>query len=742
MRELLGCLCLVVPVGAETGWLPGPGSPGATTDLSVDTTRRNAVASFWHCVYGATGAAAAGMDWTGSYASCAAGTTGRGFQDDVQRRINFLRALAGLPAGALVNEGSTVHVDSVYRTPASTLRSVAAQQAAHMLARHRNASGQPVVTHTPASSFTCFTAAAGNACFRGCLAYGFCGPAAVDEYMRECDAAGLSVWSAVAGHRRWLLLPGATTFATGDTPGGSCGGTTYQPTNVLYCVPPAGELLALAPGFTAWPAPGYFPDELNTRVWSLSHPGADFSSARVAMTGPAGAVAVTLLDRTSTACGDPAIVWQVPAAVGACAVTADTVYQVTVSGIAGAGVPATRNYAVTLFDPDSLNESLALSGTAAPPVKGAWYGFKPVDLAEAHEAGVAEVVAAGWTEGAEDQPAPRVIDGTGANYALCAAVSYYGNYWRTGGKAFRLAFPQFVSPPAEDWFELDRVLVTGPSPKLNLHYRRGYSLGSQVVIETSIDDGLGWQAAGSPIPGRTDKYPDNAFTSLSVALPANQPAVRVRFRHDWTGGQFYVVGTDEAQPMGIFLDDLSVTGVSELQEVARVPLAGDAHKFRLDAAALGRQLAAGDEYRLRLRATLGGRVFPWGPTKVVGVTSAPLDGFAGWLAYDYPELAGGFGGDDDGDGEGNGVEYAFGTDPLAGGSAVGAVEVDPAVAVLRLRKELAELRSDVSYGAQASSDLTAWTSAGVTVRHADGELVAETPAGAGARFLRWMVTQK
>ncbi len=738
MRELLGCLCLVVPVGAETGWLPGPESAGATTDLCVDTGRRNAVASFWHCVYRAS-EGAGGMGWTGSYGGCDAGTTGRGFQDDVQRRINFMRALAGLPAGVLVNEGSTVHVDSTYRPPASTLRSAAAQQAALMLARHRNSLGQPVV---PLSSFTCFTAAAGNACFRGNLAYGFSGPAAIDEYMREGDAAGLSVWSALAGHRRWLLLPGATTFATGDTPGGSYGGTLYQPTNALYCVPPEDELLEVAPRFTAWPAPGYFPVGLNTRIWSLSHPGADFSAAQVAMTGPAGAVAVTVLDRTSAAYGDPAIVWQVPAAVGACTVAADTVYQVTVSGIRGAGVPASHSHAVTLFDPGTLSEPLALAGAVAVPAAGASYGFEPVDLADRHEVGVAAAVAAGWTEGAEDVPAPRVIDGTGANYALCAALSSYGNYWRTGAKAFRLAFPQFVNPPAEDWFELDRVLVTGVSATLNLHYRRGYSSGSKLVVETSVDDGLSWQAAGSPVMGRSDGYPDGGFTSLSVPLPANRAAVRVRFRHCWTGGPFYAVQVYPTQPVGIFLDDLSVTGASELQEIARVPLAGDAHKFRLGTASLGRPLAAGDEYRLRLRATLGGHVFPWGPTKVVTVTSTPLDGFAGWLAYDYPELAGGFGGDDDGDGEGNGVEYAFGTDPLAGGSAVGAVEVDPAVAVLRLRRELVELRSDVNYGAQASSDLATWTSAGVTVRHADGELVAETPTGAGARFLRWMVTQK
>lgn len=738
MRELLGWCCLVLPLGAaDSGWLPGLGQAGATTDLSVDRSRRNAVASFWNCVYGASEGAAGVMGWTGSYGSCSAGGTARVFQDAVQRRINFMRAMAGVPAGTLVNEGSTVYVDATYNPPAGTLRSTAAQQAAHMMAKHRNGSGQPVVTHTPSSNFTCFTSAAGNGCYRGSLAYGFCGPAAIDEYLRESDGSGVSIWSTAAGHRRWLLYPGATVFASGDTPGGS----GYQPTNVLYCVPPQADLIEVAPGFTAWPAAGYFPDELNTRVWSLSRPGAVFSAATVTMSGPGGAVSVSVLDRTSTGYGDPAIVWQVPVGVGSTAVAADTVYQVTVSGIGGSGVPASHSYSVKLFDPDTLNESQQVLGTAAPPAAGATYGFVPVELAESHEAGVWELLAAGWTEGAEDTPTPRVIDGTGANYSLRAAMSFSGsNFWRTGAKAFRLAFPYFVNPPAEDWFELDRVLVTGAAASLNLHYRRGYSNGMNVLIETSINEGLSWQTAGT-INGRTDQITDTGFSSLSVPLPANQAAVRVRMRNDWNGAAFHSVQQYPTQPVGVFLDDLTVTGAGELQELARVPVAAGARTFRVDPAVLGRTPAAGAEFRLRLRATLGQHTYPWGPTKVVQVTANPLGGYEGWAAYEQPLLAGGFEDDDDGDGEGNGVEYAFYGDPLDGRAATGVVEVDRGAGVLRLSRPLAAARSGVVYQAEVSGDLAVWTSVGVVVTIGGGEAVAEVPLAGGARFMRWRVTQ-
>ena len=186
---------LALPAAAETGWLPGPSQQGATTGLSVDTTRRNAVVSFWHCVYTASEGYGERMGWTGSYSGCNPGTTARAFHDDVQRRVNFMRALAGLDGSVLVNDDSTVFVDSLYNPLPATLRSTAAQEAALMMSKHRDEQGNPVVTHIPAPNFTCFTQAAGNACLRGNLAYTFFGPGAIDEYMRENDAAGISIWS-------------------------------------------------------------------------------------------------------------------------------------------------------------------------------------------------------------------------------------------------------------------------------------------------------------------------------------------------------------------------------------------------------------------------------------------------------------------------------------------------------------------------------------------------------------------
>ena len=60
---------------------------------------------------------------------------------------------------------------------------------------------------------------------------------------------------------------------------------------------------------------------------------------------------------------------------------------------------------------------------------------------------------------------------------------------------------------------------------------------------------------------------------------------------------------------------------------------------------------------------------------------------------------------------------------------------------LLLRKPLAELRSDVLYEAEWSPDIVTWSTDGVTVTFAGGELEAEVAMGGAMRFLRWRITQ-
>jgi hypothetical protein len=69
------------------------------------------------------------------------------------------------------------------------------------------------------------------------------------------------------------------------------------------------------------------------------------------MNGPSGAIATTL-EPITNGFGDNTIVF-LPTGVSYGKPAADTSYTITVSGIAGAGVPSTLQYTVTVIDPDS-----------------------------------------------------------------------------------------------------------------------------------------------------------------------------------------------------------------------------------------------------------------------------------------------------------------------------------------------------------------------------------------------------
>ncbi len=602
---------LLLPAAANA-WLPGPLQPDATGGFVVDRSRRNDVLGFHRNIHEASDGAADRMGWTGNHAGHDEGTVSQEFVDDVRRRINYYRALVGVPANVTLNNGALVLVNWGEPSPPSgTTKQAASQRAALMFSLAGS------VSHDPpnAPPFAAWTLAAWNAARHGNLALGLFGVEAIDAYMRENEPASLSPWVSNAGHRRWLMLASTTNMATGDVPASG----SSRAANVLYVMPRPEEVVDQPPAFVAWPAAGYFPQHLRSVVWSLSYPGANFSAATVQMTGPQGDVPVTIIDRTTTGMGDPAIIWVVPASVANGEVTADVDYQVTVSGIAGAGVPSVHSYTVRLFDPERVNESLELGGPSVVDAGGGDFTFAAVDAAESHTIDVREVLTSDWLEGAED--AGMVIDGTSPGYALFASISWNGSkYWNGGDKAFRLAFDRFVNPPTEDFLELGRDLLPVAGGQLLFSYRRGFMApGTSLAVEASTDDGLTWQPIAAPVSGHGNGAPDSSFTDAAVDLPSGLGPVRVRFVHRWENGTpFYSVQSNPGLPVGIFIDDIRATGSAWLLEKAVVD-AGIAGSWHFDEATSGVPLGPGKRFALRMRPEFGGRPMAWGPSKLVSV---------------------------------------------------------------------------------------------------------------------------
>jgi hypothetical protein len=326
--------------------------------------------------------------------------------------------------------------------------------------------------------------------------------------------------------------------------------------------------------------------------------------------------------------------------------------------------------------------------------------------------------------------------------------------WRSGSKAFRLAFDEFVNPPVSDWFELGRELQPKAGATIHFHTCRGYMTPASVLrVETSQDGGRSWQLAGS-VAGNANRAPDlqvqgmeyvDAWTARSAPLPVSAQPVRVRFRLAWEPGAegYYTLQGQTAQvpAQGIFIDDISVSNCDWLEPRAATELGAGERHFTLTAASAGTALSAGKRLLLRQQTRLGGRWLRYGPLKEVQVAAVPLAGYSGWAAYQWPGLGGAFAADDDGDGWPNGLECAFGTDPLRG-PAGAADAIERAGDKLALARPLATLVADLTYGAEASDDMQAWWETGVTLRHEAGVLRAEVDAGSGPRFLRWKISER
>jgi hypothetical protein len=602
-----------------------------SSGFSVNNQDRNDVVAFWHAVYQASEGYESRINWTGNY-SGNNGTTSPEFVKDVERRLNYFRAMCGVGSTARVNSGSKVAIDpgDPYTPPLTTLKSTAAQDAALMLNRNYNSKTgvNPAITHNPAPNLTGWSREAWNACANGNFAFGLFGPGAINEYMIErfSNSITTSSWNTLVGHRRWSLYSGATDFATGDQPGTDA---FNPPTNIFYVIQKPEEIVAQSqPRFVAYPPAGFFPVSLNSSFWSLSHPTANFSSASVQVTDASGAgVPVKSVIRDGSY-GDPAIIWEVGGGAAVSSVGGDTTFTVLVSGIGGAGVPSSHSYSVTLIDPDRLTSDLTMTGPATMAAsQPATFTFTPPTGSESLQVRTSLKTTATWKENAEAPARAQVIDGTAANYPLMVKPTTFRGFGPVSGRtSFHLTFPTsydaLVRGVPEQSFELNRDIIVNPKASLTFKFRRGYmTKGSHLVVEKSADGGLTWSPFGKRIRGVSNTKYDLKVSAAKIALSPSSAPIRIRFRYFTTGGAIYTHDTTPKSPTGIFIDDITLTGCSWLEKKAENMLPTFSSQFVFDSQTSGAPLVKGAEWYLSLRAQLGGKWFPDGPAARVMITA-------------------------------------------------------------------------------------------------------------------------
>ena len=292
---------------------PTPPAPPTTSTTAVVDASRAMAARLWATEY--LPSVGAASQWSGSVASCASGSVSAGYQAAVLRRINYFRAMAGLP---------TVQLDT-------TLSTKAGQAALMMVANN-------TLSHDPPSTWLCYTADGAEAAARSNLFLGRSGPEAIDGYIEDAGAANLT-----AGHRRWLLHPPTARMGMGDIPGQA---------NALWVVGGAGGAAVPRDGYVAWPPKGYVPRSLVFPRWSFALHGADLAAASVSVTRNGRACALTVVhrDRPPGTFGDPAVVWDLDSRCSP-GTGGDVTYRVTVSGVVVGGVTRSYTYTVTAFTP-------------------------------------------------------------------------------------------------------------------------------------------------------------------------------------------------------------------------------------------------------------------------------------------------------------------------------------------------------------------------------------------------------
>lgn len=657
---LAGLLLASAP--ALRAWTPGTASPLAVDGFVVDPTNRTDVLAFYHTIYAASENYPANLAWTGSVAGGVAGTTGAAFKDDVRRRINFYRALSALPADITFD----------------ATKSGKDQEAALMFARNN------ALSHYPPLEWIFYTANGAEAAGNSNIAWGTYGPGSVDAYMRDDGSNNI-----VVGHRRWLHYSRAQVMGTGDVPVEN----PYNSANGIWVI--GNFKPAPAPQFVAWPNRGFVPASLVPARWSLSYPGANFAAATVTMTQGAASVPTTIISNVDDGYGDNTLVWTPSGLPGS--VNVDTPYQVTVSGIGGAGVPTSYSYTVTLFDPNVLGDSATIAGSSTPATTGAAYTFNSIAQADAYELRVTTASAAAWTEGAEDAPSPQIAATTTGSYPLRQSALV-----RTGSKAFQLVTPTFD----DQSFVVTRDVIPSASSQLQFHDRGRFATTTTTLdAEVSTDGGGTWTSVWSRFGvGLSSSFWDPNFIARSISLSAYAgQIVRVRFIMRWNG-QSITTGTTSNH--GFFIDDVTVTNATELVNPTTTTLAGAASGFTLNATTAGAPLVAGTAYYLRVRPNVGTRWFSYGAAKIV--TAQAASGYASWVAAQYPAVTDGPTGDHEGDGFANGVEYAFGLNPTVANS--GSAIPQPTRIGNTFTVTFTEPGglTGVTYGAQWSRNLADW----------------------------------
>jgi hypothetical protein len=504
-----------------------------TGGFAVNTDSREEVRSFYNAIFPTSDNVPQNSTADAPAPACTPGHNSDAFQEAELRRINWYRAMAGMPA-------------AIFLDPVDCWGS---QQMAVIQ------SANNVLDHNPTNTYLCYNTNAAHYA-GGDQSLGADGAEAIQNFIWDFGAKNNEV-----GHRRWILYPSEIVMGVGDIP---ATGTANASANLTYVFDPAsfGPRPATRQPYVAWPPEGFTPYQVVYPYWSFGVSNANFTNAVVTMTSNGTPVSVAI-QPYQVGFGENTIVW-VP--MGLDATTegtsfpfggTDTVYNVTVSNVSNNGSNVTYNYNVTVFDPSApgvdyipaalngpaqaMANTVTVYSVAAPNNPHVTsYNYATAQLTPGN---LFDNATSGLVNFSLSPPTP--------NYDVVTSDLFSSTPCFNLRHETTNSFPQLL--------QFNEALVPASNTMLSFESELGYATTNEVArVQASSDGGNTWQDLYAQ-PGVDNSF-ETSFTqhTLSLSNYAGETTM-LRFNFDFQGGEYEADG----DPLGWYVTDILLTNVQQ-----------------------------------------------------------------------------------------------------------------------------------------------------------------------------------
>ncbi len=543
--------------------------------FSVDISSREQTRNFHNGVYQASRWIPSG--WQGDISLCEAGQTSDAYQTATRLRVNYYRAMAGVPADITFDD---------------TL-SAKARDAALMMSANNS------LSHYPTTDWPCHTPDGTEAAGNSNLALGSAGPVAVDNLMFDWGDNNAAV-----GHRRWILFPGTRIMGLGNVEPPK--ESNYAPAQALWIVDQDAwtrtRPVTRNP-FVSWPPAGFLPRSLAPERWSFSCPNADFSRSTVTVRS-AGETLATTLEPVMDGFGDNTLVWITERADQE--VTGDTRYTVTIDNVGMEGKTSRFEYEVILFDPARYGDDTVLPAITKGPLRvkqgaKARYTLRKVPGASDYQWLAIHALPYNVINDAESGLGDLSSEPAETAYPILNDEVY-----ATGQMAYHLA----QTDETTQTLLLQGDFIPGSQSVLKFSSRLGWATREQAAdVELSTDQGLTWTTVHHQTG--TDSKGESSFSPKTIDLsPYLNRLVRIRF-HYGSEKRFY---PQTSAGVGWYIDDIRLSKVLKAQNAPQ-PNPAKTNQFTFAPPTTG-------QYFLGTRAMIFGQYpLEWTPLKPVKVLS-------------------------------------------------------------------------------------------------------------------------